>query len=337
MRTVVTALILTVLARAAAGQTHYTVLPSDTDPAIGAASGVGQFNNAAYQLYVPQDLGQPERLVIFLHGAGAAPFGYTNFLLTAAEQGYYVIGLSYPDVGLLSSLCGGQVHLPDCYGEVHEEVWSGVNAYPGPEVQVSAHPQDSILNRLHALFDWLENPLNGHASEGWDVFRPASLVDWSRVVVAGHSAGANHAAFIASRRSVDRVLMFSGGGATTDAPDAPLRPADWVIPAVDRPTEAFRYYGLAHTDDIATCVMAVPRIEKIQRAWSVLGVPGAVRSVDYTFNYGGSHQLLTSRVPDPSGITPCERQGKAHSSVVANGFDIDPHLHSAWTYMLGTP
>jgi len=318
----------------AAAITHFTVTPSDTPGGIGAPPGIGEFNDSDHHLYTPASPGPNPKLVIFFHGAGDVPAMYTDFLHVAADQGYYVIGLSYPNVGAMFQICDGMGL--DCAGDVREEVWNGVDT--SLLVTIDTHPQDCIRVRLRALFRWLMNPLNGHASDGWDHFWDGTSIDWSRVVLAGHSNGAGFAAYIAAQKSVDRVLLFAGGGDGKDDPMGPIQLANWVAPASSTATDALRYYALAHTNDIS-CNMQVPRIEKLRRTWSVLGLPGVARTIDYVIpaTYAPARQLLTSRALWPLAMAPCDQQGMAHMGVVANGFSPDAFLVMAWRYMLGTP
>jgi pimeloyl-ACP methyl ester carboxylesterase len=65
---------------------------------------------------------------------------------------------------------------------------------------------------------------------------------WSRIAVAGHSQGAGHAAYIAKKYEVDRVLMFSG---PQDYFDDLAQPAAWEKqPGATAPSRFFAFLNL---------------------------------------------------------------------------------------------
>lgn len=66
---------------------------------------------------------------------------------------------------------------------------------------------NSILNRLQKLLVYLakEDP----AGE-WGEFLANGQPAWSHIVIAGHSQGSGHAAYLGKLFSVERVLIFSG-------------------------------------------------------------------------------------------------------------------------------
>jgi hypothetical protein len=132
-------------------------------------------------------------------------------------------------------------------------------------------------------------------------------VRWHLALVAGHSSGAGHAAFIGRLERVARAVLFSG-----------TEPAPWTQ-ATDFATPEGDFFGFAH------------RLESIyapiQASWDNLGIPGAPTSVDAALPpFGGSQQLHTSSqacTGDPQ----------------SNGFYHNCHCADAWMPFLpdGTP
>jgi predicted esterase len=50
-----------------------------------------------------------------------------------------------------------------------------------------------------------------HPFESWAQYLATpDSIDWSNIIVGGHSQGAGHAAYLAKFNSVNRVLLFSG-------------------------------------------------------------------------------------------------------------------------------
>jgi hypothetical protein len=92
---------------------------------------------------------------------------------------------------------------------------------------------------------------------GWGQFLTNGSPVWSRIIVAGHSQGSGHAAYIGTLFKVDRVLMFSG---PQDYMDDLHRPAPWQ--ADKRATPPSRFFAFLALKDpfnvhhqIANCMM----------------------------------------------------------------------------------
>jgi pimeloyl-ACP methyl ester carboxylesterase len=319
----------------------YQVTPSATEPfdlyadpghSIGTAPDA---NPAPNFVYVPTWSGQIHfvRLLVFLHGNGGMPAGYTELMQTAAQNGYNVIGLSFP--WMAGDSCLGVADEAACFGDLEQERVFGTDE--GPASTISTHPQDAVFSRLRALLLYLRA---NHPEQGWGNFVDLlGELNWKNITLGGHSLGANTAAFLAHRFEVPRVVLFSG---VVDAPDTfPVQSADWLTTPSATPGD--RYYGLAHTNDLNSAAFTVWRVSKILNNWNTLGLPGVPTSVDGAAlpPYGGSHRLKTSRCldVDPNDSVACAAQSQgakesaAHNKIVANGPQNDPYL-AAWTYML---
>ncbi len=225
------------------------------------------------------------RLFVFLPGTGALPSQYRLILRTGAARGYHAIGLNYPNADAVGVLCAGGEDA-DCSWNVRREIITGADA--GPLVDVNH--ANSIENRLRMALAYMQAH---YPSEGWGTYLVDGAVEWSRVVVAGHSQGGGHAAAIAKLHAVYRAVYFAS-------------PADWDLARNEPPpwlsqsgaTEASRQYGFTHVRD-ATVPLA-----HLAETWPALGLHafGDPFSVDNAVApYGNSHQLTTDAVPHQTG------------------------------------
>lgn len=144
----------------------------------------------------------PPTLVLFLPGTGATPAEYETLLEAAARQGHHILGLSYSSypfaVSQSNVWCTGQTSPSLCNEGLHESVLFG-----GGEGSIWEVPRnESVETRL----------ISALATAGWSsMFQAgADSVDWTRVVVSGHSQGASHAAYLSVVRPVQAAVLFSG-------------------------------------------------------------------------------------------------------------------------------
>jgi hypothetical protein len=328
---------------------HLQVLPSNTSlPGYGSiGTETDPYRpddpHAVYRPAIPMIcVGPcpPRKLVLFLHGAGASPQGYLDFMERQWKRGFHVIGLGYPAPQKLVTVCDTPnktvAQKKACYGKVRQEIAFGddtytlANAGVDPPITLGeSHPQDAISKRFKALILHLESvdPYGGWggflvSDPSWsDGLRPV----WSRIVVAGHSAGAGYASYIAHQISdVSRIAMLAGGGDAVDFPSAVHpTPANWV-PGGSSP--ASRYFGLLDTEDCTD-----NRNHRIPATWTAIGMTPSPPTLVNSGSYAGSKQLEY----DP-GTGTCN----------SCGVGCNPHNHVAkdkvlfggvWDYMVGSP
>jgi hypothetical protein len=172
----------------------YHVIPHDTDPAIR------RFNNAHDVVFDPADASSAV-LLLFMTGTGATPGSVSDFLKVAVGQGYRAISLSYDDVPAIIGVCPLDPD-PACSAKVRQKRIFGEDV----SRRIDDTPAESIVNRLVKLLVKLDRD---HPSEGWGRYLDGGGLRWERVAVGGHSQGAGMAAFIAQRKRVARVLLFS--------------------------------------------------------------------------------------------------------------------------------
>jgi hypothetical protein len=301
MRVVCLLALLVTPAAAAPEVEHLEVTPTATDSAITSPNDV-------HEVFSPDGAGNG-KLLVFLPGTDGKPANAQRFLVEAARLGYHAVGLDYPD----SEAAGSCKQDLACYAPFRDAIVNGSNAKS--PIQIAA--ADSITNRLTKLVAYLAK-----SDKSWAVFLDANgALDYRSIAFAGLSQGGGHAAFIAKRHEVARVIMFSS---VTDAANktSPPTPATWIGDKSATPID--RFYGFDHDSDFAHA--------KVIANWTALGLDklGKRTSVDGAHRPFHSHELSTS-VSQPNGL-------RAHTSVVgdrATPLDHDvPVYLEAWDALL---
>jgi hypothetical protein len=257
----------------------YFVRPGDTDPRID------HFLKDHYVMY-SRAVTQNGRLFVFLPGTWARPAQYQWLLSEAAEAGYKVVALEYPNdtanpkASAVEQICAQNANL-DCSAQVRSvRIWGGA----ADGVAVSA--ADGIQNRLERLLEYLAR---AHPAEGWGAFLVDGRVIWSRVALGGHSQGAGMAAFLAKRFAVSRVALWSG---PVDYVPVARRFAPWL--SEDGATPRDRWFALVHRDEAWAAMFL--------GAYAALGVPGAPAVADGSASAGAHVFILT--VPPRGAAAP---------------------------------
>ncbi len=285
------------------------------------------------------------KLLVFLSGHGGKPAGYTNFLQLTADRGYHAVGVSYWNLESARELCSGAG--PDCAGALRKQLFDGtLNPNYTINGQLAAigsnappfNDKDMVRKRLVELVVWLHQNAPG---EHWGQFLADPQckfddckIEWEKVVLAGHSMGGGEAAFIASERDVERVIMLS---APTDIN------AFWTSTPRSNPE---KYYGLAQVCDTTF-------YQGIAKNWMNFAMPGPRTYVESGLSgtppdtpagsclalpanattappYGHSHQLV-------SGFNNGCAGGSGHNQVAVNCNPEPAVLLKAWDYLLGVP
>ena len=231
------------------------------------------------------------RLFVHLSGSYGKPVNSLLVLHEAAMQGLHAIGLAYPNVPTVDSLCSDSGDAA-CHEKVRLEIIDGTDRTP----LVSIDRGNSIESRLASALNYLQSRFPG---EGWGQYLLNGAPKWDSIVISGHSQGGGHAAMMARDRLFARVCMFAS---PKDYSAFFRAPAAWQNAAHVTPT--VRYYGFNHVQDSQTLTLA---------NWRALGLSslGAPISVDSAAPpYAGSHQLTTNAAP----ASP----GEFHGSVVVD-------------------
>ena len=170
----------------------------------------------------------PKTLLLFFIGSGGHPSdalvasSSTNVYAAAVADGDAVLALSYANEESIGDLCG--IH-DDCYFPTRESIILGENE---ANAALEATPDESIVDRTARALRYLAA---GDPGGGWASFLastdpdadPATTIDWTKIIVAGHSQGGGHAAAMGKLFLVDRVVQLSS---TCDSVGA--TPASWT-------------------------------------------------------------------------------------------------------------
>lgn len=313
----VAGLLFLAIAAAAAGEAvsvnpDETVLPSDTDRAIHT------FNN-------PQAVYSPKRaargqLLLFLTGThGEGPFA-RRFCTNAAMLGYHVIQPMYPD-DVPASVCRKDRDSA-AFAKFR---WAIIEGGASPHLPQPIPREESIEHRTIKLLAYLQRE---HPEQGWGQFLQQGQIAWAKVAVGGISQGGGHAALIATKHLVARVLCF---GAPKDYSIASNAPAKWYAKSV---TPQARYFAFNNTHDEQACNYR-QQLENLTK----LGVRQVGGTADVDTDpppYHGAHALFTSWPGPHESIDSIP----AHTSVLRDSVldrDGRPLFRPVWIYMLTAP
>ena len=284
--------------------TERTFNATTTDSAITAAPGTGEAPHISIN---PSPLINPRgRLFVFLPGTQGRPAQYTFILRAAAARGFHSLGLNYPNQVAMGVLCQTSPE-PDCYWNARNAViFGGGSPVSG---QVATSVADSIFNRLNKALVWLKN---NHPTEGWGQFLLSdNTVNWSSVVISGHSQGGGHAGILVKRVALSRACYFS---APEDWNETADRPANWTSTRVNL-TPADRQFGFGSDNDTL-----VPNSHAFAH-WTGLGLStptgGPVLVDNGAAPYSGSQQLRTNLPPNPAS-TALSQALKNHGVTVVD-------------------
>jgi hypothetical protein len=223
------------------------------------------------------------KLLVFLPGTQGRPSQYAYILRAGAARGFHAVGINYPNQTAMGSLCQFSTD-PECYWTARTEVVFGNGA---PVIGQSAVSRaDSIVTRLNKLLAWLST---NQPAEGWEQYlRADRTVDWSKVVLAGHSQGGGHVGVLAKTVVLGRAVYFS---APEDWNELINRPAGWTATRANV-TPASLQYGFG--SDLDTLV---PNAHAFAH-WDALGlarpIAGAVLVDSTPTPFLNSHQLRTA-------------------------------------------
>ena len=157
---------------------------------------------------------RPE-LVLMIEGTGAPALGCRKFDSTLAQMGYHVISLDYPN-DVITTVCSDS---PDsaCFDGFRQEILFGTPV----SSTVTVDSANCIVRRFALFLRWL---VANDPAGGWDAYLQDGEPRWERIVVAGHSQGAGHAAYLGKVYSLAGVVMLSG---PQDYLKQFSRPAPW--------------------------------------------------------------------------------------------------------------
>ncbi|MEK6783739.1 MAG: hypothetical protein AABY93_18710 [Bacteroidota bacterium] len=287
----------------------YKVLPLNTDEKI-------QSSTTFHYAFVDTRTSLRGKLFVFFGGTSSLPQNYSLINKAATSLGYHVINLNYPN-SVNEQACN-EIADPACFSNYHEEVIFGGTQSNLVEVTAA----NSITNRILKLLQYLHQ-LNRY--NGWDQFYEGSELMYSKLVLAGHSQGGGHAAYLAQKYSVDRVVLFSS---PNDFSDGDSAAASWC--SDEFATSLDRFYGLTHKRDDTF------NISKQYAIWEDIGMlEVADTSSADSANYSSFSALVTNFDPDSDATRlPLYHNLTAQDYALPLGEDRK-HLKQVWLYLLG--
>ena len=313
------ALFLAVVAQLAADVTSVRFLPRATDPQIGVTYNSPHFMFINRDIVVEQNPRlSPDRhqLLLFLTGTGGTASGAKAFCELAADLGYHVINLMYPDT-IPATICAGDPD-PKAFEDFRMTIIQG-----GKSKHLTVETADSIENRLVKLLVHLK-PLRPR--EDWGQFlNKNGSIKWETIAVSGQSQGGGHAALIAIKHRVARVICT---GAPKDYSKRLDAPAAWY--GDDSATPIGRFFVFNHQQDPKGCTP-----EQLFKNLTALKLDAFGGPVDAATEKSPYHytRILTTSYPSVT-VTGVESNGAkiAHTSVIEDANAA--RWNQVWTYML---
>jgi len=270
-----------------------------------------------HHVYVNTDCTPNQKLLLHMVGTIDNPARTTFYPTLAANNGYKVISLKYKNDDSASELCRFSQD-ENCYVAFHQEIIYGIDAHP----ELSVDESNSIYNRLVKLLLYMHDE---YPSEGWDDFLiDNETVDWTSIVLSGHSQGGGHAAFIAKENQVDRVVMFASPNEFSFVFNEPTA---WLGEESATPDSCF-YAFLNLNDEIVDFDEQYACLSSMNlNSWG-----DSLHVQEITCPFDSTRILYTKYTT--SGIL-----GPNHNSVVIDFFTpLDseiPVFLPVWTYLLG--
>ncbi len=322
-------LAMLVMARQQAGTvTIFSIKPSRTDPEISTAFDEPHWIFVNRGIVVDHATTQPadrHQLLLWLTGTEAKAPGAKAFSTLAANLGYHVVGLMYPDE-IAAATCRADPN-PNAFEEFRMAIIRGGQAAIKNEKDLVSVPHaESIESRLEKLLVCLQR-IRPH--EQWGQFlKEDGEIAWDHIAVAGQSQGGGHAALIGIKVPVARVICFGG---PKDYSQRVHAPAAWY--SDQSATPRTRFFAFNHVQDPMGCTP--------QELWANLqafegeafGKPAQVDQEPYPYRH--QHVLFTAY---PEVTTDGEtRPGAktAHNSGISDG-NAD-RWKQVWTYLLTEP
>jgi len=265
--------------------------PPATDPHIARVWG----NHVAYRDRSAKPL---NKLLLMIVGTGAAANHNIPFFNFAAAAGYHVISIDYKNT-VITTACSNSED-SSCFDAFRQEIVFGEPVSPLVEVDSI----NSIYHRVYALLLYLGKT---YPKQGWRQYLVGQQINWPNIIVAGHSQGAGHAAYLGKKFPVYRVLIFAGPQDFLVKYNAP---AGWLShPTATAPE---RYYSFLHLKD--------PYDYNKQRADCLKLMPLniATSMVQPGKSIAGSPHILVTDIPSTN----------PHEAM------MQPAFSGAWAYLL---
>jgi len=244
------------------------------------------------------------KLLLFIGGSFSSPNDYTYICKHSATIGLDVISISYPNNIPSATLTSSNDLF--IFDNFRDEICFGNQV----SNEVSVSKLNSINTRTLKLIQYLNNT---YPDQDWGQYLTSlNNVDWSKIIIAGHSLGAGHACYLGKKKLVERVVMFSG---TNDFSTHFNNPANWLT--VSGLTPLNKQYALLHTqDEIIPYAYQVSNLKGL----GILSVSENPLLVDNLNSPFSNKQVLALNISSISN----------HNSTVGG----NSKLPEIWTYLL---
>lgn len=201
------------------------IAPSATDPLISQARG-------PHLALVDPQVEPNGYLLLSLGGTNSIPSDFLSFDRQAAQNGYSVLALDYPNT-VITTTCRTSPQ-PDACTLFREEIVAGEQVSDLVEVDRN----NSIEHRLESLLRYQAD----RDPERFGAFITENGPAWEKIVVVGHSQGSGHAGFLAKKHPMQAAILLAGPQDMTAA-----GPASWMSAPGATPSD--RFLSFLHRDD----------------------------------------------------------------------------------------
>lgn len=307
--------------------TTFPVIPSKTDPAI-------KHFNEPHWIYVDRDIlvehkvdRAPDRheLLLWLTGTGGKGRAAEGFSHLAADLGYHVVTLMYPN-DIPASVCANDSN-PKSFEDFRMTIiQGGVAALYDGRKAMTIERAECIENRLIKLLQHLQKL---RPKENWTQFlNENDSIKWESVAVAGQSQGGGHAALIGIKHRVARVMCF---GAPKDYSKRLKASAAWY--GEESATPKGLFFAFNHHQDPKGCTPEQLLANLKALALDAFGPAAEVDSESFPYRHA---RIIYTGYPAVT-ITGVESEGAktAHGSAIAT--KNAERWKQVWTYMLTEP
>lgn len=268
-----------------------SVAPPQTDPLIRTVHGP---HIAVYS----RGMRSQHLLYLFFPGTGGRAAGSKKMDSIFAVKGLHAISLDYENNVVAVSCAHGTDST--AFDRYREEIVTG---RPVSE-KVSVDSANSILNRFQKLLIYL---VKKDPDGGWNEFVKDGGPIWSKIIVAGHSQGSGHAAYIGKIYKVNRVIMFSGPQDYLDDLDMP---APWQTgKSATSPAKYYAFLNLKDAFNVKHQIANCMKLMQQSQPDTLMVLPGE--------SIHGHKHILINDIPT-----------KDH-----HGSTISPVFENVWEYM----
>jgi hypothetical protein len=315
-------LLLAVFCRAEV--TSFSVLPSVADPAVKTFDFPNWFYiNREIVVDHKEDLpADRHQLLLWLPGTNGKGHDAQGFSNLAADLGYHVITLMYPD-DLAAVVCTNDSDPKSFENFRMALIEGGHSTYQNGRKELSIDRTESMENRLIKLLHHLQEK---RPKENWNQFlNDERTIKWETIAVAGQSQGGGHAALLGIKHKVARVICF---GAPKDYSKRLNAPAAWYSDPSATPKD--RFFAFNHHQD-PICCTPQQLLENLKAlGLSAFGPPAEVDTEESPYRH--SHILYTSYPKVTIGDENSDGAHTAHTSGISS--KNAERWKPIWTYML---